>query len=133
MKKVQVLGTGCPKCKQIYDASPDERRILLNNSSRQFSERNQNGTNTNKIQLSYGPGCDTCMNSGYSGRRALYEILSVSREIRELIVNLKSDEDIKLKAIAQGMKTLREDGIEQVLRGQTTLDEILRVVDMRAE
>ena len=67
------------------------------------------------------------------GRGAIYEILCVSREIRNLITNADSDEAIKQQAIAQGMKTLRQDGIKQVLAGGTTLDELLRVVDVRSE
>jgi type IV pilus assembly protein PilB len=124
----RLVRTVCPKCKKIYEASPEELKILSSYSSLQTS-----GKNRNKTQLYLGPGCDACANSGYSGRKALYEILSVSREIREHIVNLKSDGDIKQQAIKQGMKTLREDGIELVLAGQTTLDEIHRVVDMRSE
>lgn len=124
----RLVRTICPKCKQSYDASPEELKILSNYSSLETSEHKNN-----KIRLYSGSGCEACANSGYSGRKALYEILSVSSEIRGQIINSKSDGDIKQQAIKQGMKTLREDGIEMVLSGQTTIDEIHRVVDMRGE
>ena len=129
----RLVRTVCPKCNEVYEASADERKLLLSNSSLQSSGQNRNNKIQNKIQLYKGAGCDACSNSGYSGRKAIYEILSISREIRELIINSKSDEEIKQKAIMQGMKTLREDGIEKILAGHTTIDEILRVVDMRVE
>ena len=129
----RLVRTVCPKCKKTYEAKPEELKLLSNYSSPQTTGQKQSSQKQDNNQLYYGQGCDGCGNSGYSGRRALYEILNLSREIRELIVNSKSDGAIKQQAIAQGMKTLREDGIEQVLAGQTTVDEILRVVDMRAE
>ncbi|MBN2590281.1 MAG: type II/IV secretion system protein [Sedimentisphaerales bacterium] len=122
----RLVRTICPKCKKMREASPGELEILSNPSLAGTSKKN-------KTQIYSGSGCDACSNSGYSGRKALYEILSVTGEIRQHIVNLKSDGDIKQEAIKQGMKTLREDGIEMVLSGQTTLDEINRVVDMRSK
>jgi type IV pilus assembly protein PilB len=129
----RLVRTVCPKCKQMYDAKAEEIKILMNDSFQKSSAQNKNINNQNQIQLSRGSGCDACSNSGYSGRKAVYEILSISSQIRELIVNLKSDDEIKRQAIKDGMKTLREDGLEMALSGRTTLDEILRVVDMRAE
>jgi len=121
----RLVRTVCPKCKKKHEASHEELEVL--------SSRSPMDLDQNKIQLYFGSGCDNCSDSGYSGREALYEILTVSQEIRDQIVNLKSDGEIKKQAIQEGMKTLREDGIEQVLKGRTTIDEICRVVDMRAE
>jgi type IV pilus assembly protein PilB len=139
----------CPKCKQTYTPSPEEIELLdsqdqvpdssqeSNTDSKASTKGNRRGKKNNKkgkeILLYRGRGCEDCYNSGYSGRGAIYEILCVSREIRNLITNADSDGAIKQQAIAQGMKTLRQDGIEQVLAGGTTLDELLRVVDVRSE
>jgi len=139
----------CPKCKQTYTPSPEEIELLdsqnlvpdayqkSNINSKTSTKDNRRGKKNNKkgkeILLYRGRGCEDCYNSGYSGRGAIYEILCVSREIRGLITNADSDEAIKQQAIAQGMKTLCQDGIEQVLAGGTTLDELLRVVDVRSE
>ncbi len=75
-----------------------------------------------------GRGCKECLNSGYSGRMLITEILYMSPEIKEAIVLEKLEEDkIKKLAKAQGMKTLREEGESFALAGITSLEEILRV------
>jgi type II secretory ATPase GspE/PulE/Tfp pilus assembly ATPase PilB-like protein len=83
------------------------------------------------IQLYRSQGCGDCYNSGYSGRRAIYEILCVSREIRRMTVEGESGDNIKQQAIKEGMRTLYKSGLEQVVNGTTTLEELLRLVDVR--
>jgi type IV pilus assembly protein PilB len=138
----RLVRTVCPKCKQSYSPSSEEIELLdsqntIPDSDQASTKRNQRDRKRNKkakeIRLYQGQGCEDCYNSGYRGRSAIYEILNVSREIRMLITNADSDEAIKRQAIAEGMKTLRRDGIEQAVKGVTTLEELLRVVDMRSE
>lgn len=75
-------------------------------------------------------GCDECRGSGYKGRTGIFEILQVTDEIRPLIVSNCSAAEIRNRSIEQnGMKTLREDGWDKVLAGDTTIDEILRVTE----
>jgi len=74
-----------------------------------------------------GLGCSECNNSGYKGRIALYEIMRVKDELKELILQGASASDIKKEAIRLGMVTLRQSGIQKVLDGTTSIDEILRV------
>lgn len=158
----RLVRTICPKCKQTYTPSHEEIGLLdsrylvpdsgqvsntenqettkknpggkknKNNKTRLGADRSRSGESKD-ILLYRGQGCEDCYNSGYSGRSAIYEILSVSREIRKLITNADSDGAIKQQAVALGMKTLCQDGIEQVLAGVTSLEELLRVVDMRSE
>ena len=71
-------------------------------------------------------GCECCNNTGYKGRIALYEVLRVTDEIKDMILNRAQSKDIKKKAIEQGMLTLRRSGIIKVLNGITSLEEILR-------
>jgi type IV pilus assembly protein PilB len=73
-------------------------------------------------------GCSSCGKTGYLGRFALHEVLTVSEEIERLIVEREHSEDIKKMAMAQGMLTLRQVGLIQSRRGITSLEEILRVV-----
>jgi len=80
-----------------------------------------------------GAGCGACRNTGYRGRQAVYEILEVSRTIRDMIVERASDDQIKSEAITQGMKTLKKQSISLVLQGTTTLEELLRVIDVRED
>ncbi|MFH0839367.1 MAG: GspE/PulE family protein [Candidatus Omnitrophota bacterium] len=74
-----------------------------------------------------GKGCGYCNNSGYYGRMALLEILLIDDSIRELIIKKASSDEIKIYAVAKGMKTLRDEAVKNFLSGFTTLDEVLRV------
>ena len=74
-------------------------------------------------------GCDDCRGSGYKGRSGIFEILSITDEIRPLVIAHAPASEIKHLALEQGMKTLREDGWDKVLAGTTTIDEILRVTE----
>jgi len=72
-------------------------------------------------------GCPKCLNTGFAGRSAIYELLMVNDEIRELINRNADSTEIKRKARGQGMLTLREDAAHKALRGLTSLSEIVRV------
>ncbi len=73
-------------------------------------------------------GCSSCSNTGYRGRLALHEIMSVTEEIERLTVTHASTAEITRTAIEQGMTTLRMDGWQKAMQGQTSIEEILRVV-----
>jgi type IV pilus assembly protein PilB len=76
-----------------------------------------------KIKIYHGKGCDMCNNTGYKGRLAIYEVLSVTPKIRELILRNASADDLKKQAIRDGMKTLRMCALTKVAQGLTTLEE----------
>ena len=76
-------------------------------------------------------GCDRCGRSGYVGRRAVFEVLSVDDEIRHMITRGESEANIETCAKAHGMTTLNEDGLRAVLSGETSWDEVLRVTASR--
>lgn len=80
-----------------------------------------------KLQFYKGKGCRHCFNTGYSGRTVIAEVLQLSPKIRELILEGSQEQFIKQQARLEGMKTLREDGFAAVLKGQTTIEEVLRV------
>ncbi len=117
----RLIRTVCPKCKSVYQPNAEEKDIL------------QSATDpiSSKAKLYKGKGCDNCYQMGYSGRKAIYEILSVSKDIKDMIVSGKSDLEIKRQAVKEGMKTLFRSGLEDIYAGQTTLEEIMRVVDVR--
>ena len=76
-------------------------------------------------------GCAHCGGSGYSGRRAVFEVLEVNQELRQLITNRAPEADIERCAKSHGMTTLIEDGVRAALAGHTSLDEVLRVTASR--
>ncbi len=73
-----------------------------------------------------GKGCNTCNNTGYKGRVALYEVMPVKEEIRELILQGASAAEIKKEAIRLGMKTLRQSALTKLKEGVTTVEEVLK-------
>lgn len=72
-------------------------------------------------------GCNKCINTGYSGRVGLYELLPVSNEIRKFIMAHTDSVQIKEKALSEGMKTLMQDGLNKAIQGLTTIEEVMRV------
>lgn len=109
----------CPYCKVPYEADAGERELLFPYDEERKRQR---------LILYKGQGCDLCMNSGYSGRSGIYEILIVDREIRQLINDSHSDLEIEDAAIAAGMKTLSMNGRSKVITGVTSLEELTRVL-----
>ncbi len=73
-------------------------------------------------------GCTACSNTGYRGRKALLELLVVTEDVERLIIEGGTADDIHKLAVEQGMVTLRRSGIRKALEGETTLEEVLRVV-----
>ena len=79
-----------------------------------------------KTKIYHGKGCNTCNKGGYKGRTALYEVMEINDELRELILVGASALELKKKAIEQGMITLRRSGLTKVAAGMTTMEEVLR-------
>ena len=75
----------------------------------------------------HGRGCETCRQTGYKGRSAIYEICVVSEPLRRLVIRKETGSELKARAMADGMQSLRTDGWRRVMRGQTTVEEIVRV------
>jgi len=78
----------------------------------------------------HGKGCKACNNTGYKGRAAIYEILLINEEIRNLILTKAPSHVIKAQAVKLGMHTLKQDGWDKVLAGMTTPEEVLRVTQL---
>ncbi len=80
-----------------------------------------------KVKLYKGSGCRTCSNTGYKGRIAIYEVMSFNEPLKELVLQGASTAEVKAEAIRGGMKSLRMAGIEKLIEGITTVEEVLRV------
>ncbi len=81
-------------------------------------------------QLKRGSGCDTCRQTGYRGRMAIYEFCVVTEGLRKLIIQKASGTELKQRAIQDGMETLRLDGWRRVLQGNTCIEEVVRVTQV---
>lgn len=82
------------------------------------------------IELYDAVGCETCGNSGYKGRISVMEVLKVDKELDELIAKHTPLNEIERKAIAQGFKTMADDGLRRVMLGETTIEALSRSVDL---
>lgn len=84
-------------------------------------------TNITRLWRAHDKGCDNCNHTGYKGRIGIYEVLNNSEEIQKMIVSNNTSEEIQKAAINRGMITMRLDGLVKSLRGQTSIEEVLRV------
>jgi len=108
----------CQNCKEPFEVpATDLRRFGFKPESAD-----------QRLTLWRGRGCETCRHTGYKGRLGLYSLMRVNDEVAELIVRRASLNDIRDSAKANGMKELREDGLQKVLEGITTPEEVMRVV-----
>lgn len=112
----------CEMCKTSVDIKDDE---LLSNLPAEAVKKNF-GTKKD-LRVYKGQGCEVCHFTGYSGRVGIFEVLEVSNEIKRLI-NEKNDSDVILaQAVKEGMNTMLDDGLSKVVKGVTTIEEVLRV------
>ncbi len=77
-----------------------------------------------------GTGCERCGESGYKGRTAIHEIFVMDSVLRKMVIRAESTLKVKKEAVARGMRSLRQDGWEKVLLGQTTIEEVMRITQM---
>ncbi len=108
----------CPKCKEPYTPTPEELEAA----------RFPWVPGEPLPELHRPAGCSACSRTGYKGRLALHEVMQVTEEIERHAVAHSSSAEIGSTAVKQGMRTLREDGWFKVAAGQTSIEEILRVV-----
>jgi type IV pilus assembly protein PilB len=80
-----------------------------------------------KVQMFKGSGCRVCSNTGYKGRIAIYEVMPFMDGLKELVLQGASTAELKAEMIRQGVKTLRMSGIQKLVEGITTVEEVLRV------
>jgi type IV pilus assembly protein PilB len=111
----RLIRTICGECKQSY--KPDEMAL---------DSLDLTADEVGDVEFCYGEGCQECNNTGYKGRRGIYEYLSVTDPIRELVNERQPTLVVRNKAKEQGMVTLREDGVRNIMDGYATVEEIVR-------
>ena len=116
----------CQFCKNPTLALRDS--LLSEVSDKKLIDKYFPNSGENEVTVYQGKGCKQCHFTGYSGRIGVFEVLAITKKIRELITK-KADSDIILEAaIAEGMNTMLSDGLSKVAQGLTTLEEVLRAV-----
>ncbi|MHB0999315.1 MAG: GspE/PulE family protein [Armatimonadota bacterium] len=108
----------CSNCKEPYETKASDLRVIGYHPE----------DKDEMVTLWKGRGCETCRHTGLKGRLGIYELMVMNDEIAELVVRRAPLADIREAARANGMKLLREDGLQKVLDGITTPEEVRRVV-----
>ncbi len=117
----RLVRTVCPHCRKERGFTEEEKNIMS-----KIVEKYGDKINFDNVKTYDAIGCDKCNNVGYYGRIGVFEILNISEEIKELIVKGAATIEIKEKAIEQNYRPLIVDGINKVLKGYTTLEELNR-------
>jgi len=104
----------------------DECRVEASYSDSELQAAGFDAEKVQDVTFYEGAGCQACDDTGYAGRQGLYEVMPVSGQIRKMILDGASSDELKRQAIENGMITLRQDGLIKVRRGITTLEEVLR-------
>ena len=111
---VRVL---CPHCKEPTKPTDDERKIL--------------GVKRNEaIQIFKHKGCKRCNQTGYRGRMAIMELLRIDSDLDSLIARRAHFDELRKLALEKGFTTLADDGVRRILEGYTSIDEVMRVIDL---
>jgi type II secretory ATPase GspE/PulE/Tfp pilus assembly ATPase PilB-like protein len=127
----------CTQCRTSEPASEEFIEELLGNYMHAFGAGDppvdrdavlagwaKNNSRDGRLQVFRNTGCKHCDDSGFKGRAGLHELMVVSRELRHLIQTGARAEALQKVAMAEGMRTLRQDGIDKVWAGITTIDEV---------
>lgn len=112
----RLIRLNCNDCLETY--VPEKEKLA-------FLEKLGDGKNI--TSFTRGRGCEKCDYTGFRGRTAIHEVMSVDKTMRRLIMKSEDTEEIRRYAVSQGMQTLLQDGLNRVAKGQTTLEEVIQV------
>jgi general secretion pathway protein E len=105
----------CRECRQPFQAGPIELQ--------QLGLSDADGP----VNIYKAKGCEACSNTGYSGRKGIFELLVLTDSVRDQVMARSDASRIKQQALREGMHTLRQDGVRKILSGLTTMEEVFRV------
>ncbi|UCD36548.1 MAG: type II secretion system ATPase GspE [Nitrospiraceae bacterium] len=109
----RLVRTICPYCKTAYTPSKQELQFLR--------------LDPPPAELYQGAGCGKCLDKGYLGRTGIYELLEITPEVRTLIAEKKDAQTIRSAAIRSGFRPLQKNAVDKILKGVTTVEEVVRV------
>ena len=112
---LRLVRRNCPKCTQPYEPEPSQLKIV---PEELMSE----------AQFRRGPGCEHCYHTGFAGRMPVTELLTVTEPFREAVLKKLQTSALEQIATKEGMRTLWQNALQRVVNGETTLEEIIRVV-----
>ncbi|GAC15967.1 type IV pilus assembly protein pilF [Aliiglaciecola lipolytica E3] len=117
----RLIRTLCSNCKEEYEATDTDMAFIR----RQYGEQYLDELNLQEpVRLHRGKGCDDCGDTGYKGRTGVHELLSMTSDLRSLVYKEASVSEMKAQSMLDGMRTLTQDGILKVLKGDTDIAQI---------
>lgn len=122
----RLVRTLCADCKESYTPDEDEFSLLKRYYGKAAFE--ELGLKRKKVTLYQAVGCKKCGDSGYKGRTGVHELLIATPTMKELVYRHAGASELKEMAVSEGMRTLMQDSIEKLLKGQTDLEQVRRVV-----
>ncbi len=126
----RLVRTLCPHCKKKVKPNPKVKEMIAKELEA-VPESVKKKISLSKEIVIYEPqGCKKCKNEGYSGRIALFEVLTMTSQLAEIVLERPSESKIEAEAKRQGMITMKQDGILKALDGVTSLEEVLRVAEI---
>jgi len=123
----RLIRETCSNCKVSYKMTQEEKDLLLHEPNLENLIKDLGKDKLEDIRLYKGKGCKVCGDTGYDGRLGIFEVLEITEEIRKVILADSSAGEIRKVAKEQGMRSMMEDGVDKVLKGMTTFEEVLRV------
>ena len=118
----------CPHCKESYEADHDQTEIIKW-MMKDIGIESVSKAKKEAYKLYRGAGCEMCGNSGYKGRLGVFEVLYFTQKIRDLIRDGASPAEILEEARKNDLMVMREDGVLKAMKGETTLEELFKVID----
>jgi type II secretory ATPase GspE/PulE/Tfp pilus assembly ATPase PilB-like protein len=123
----RLVRTICTQCRHSVEINKTDIREYSNELATTLAKGDQK-----KVTVYEGKGCDTCGHSGYHGRSAIFEIIQITPEMKQLIVDSPSASKVRKQADKQGDETMFDAGVNAVRQGRTTIEELTRVVGPQA-
>ncbi len=118
----------CQTCRGSYTLTLKELKLIEGIKEIKEAYKDKGYKNVKKLNFYKGAGCKVCGNTGYHGRIGIYEVLEMNEDIKDSILRRASSDEITKLAKKNGMKTMLEEGVEKILNGETTIEEVFRVV-----
>jgi len=114
---VRLIRKNCSFCSQPYEPESSILRMIP-------------PADLEKAQFRRGAGCDQCLNTGFTGRTSVVELLTVDQPFRDAVMQKLPTKSLQQVAVQQGMQSMWQRGLRRAIAGQTTVEEILRVISV---
>ena len=124
----RLMRTLCPKCKEPYKPEQKDLDHLIEAYGREQFAKDMGDLDLSKHELMGPTGCSDCGDTGYKGRTGIHELLVGTHELQSMIYKKAELDEIRAQALADGMRTMKQDGIYKIFHGWSDYQQLLRVV-----